>query len=114
MNKSLELDSLVFNDRGLIPAIAQEAGSGRVLMLAWMSRESLQKTLEEGEAVYFSRSRNELWHKGATSGNRQIVESISFDCDADALLLQVRSAGPACHTGETSCFDAGVLVSVTK
>jgi len=114
MSNTLLLDSLVFNDRGLIPAITQDSGSGKVLMLAWMSRESLQKTIEVGEAVYFSRSRNELWHKGSTSGNRQIVESISYDCDADSLLLQVRPIGPACHTGETSCFDAGVLVSVTQ
>jgi phosphoribosyl-ATP pyrophosphohydrolase/phosphoribosyl-AMP cyclohydrolase len=110
MSTYSELDSLKFNDQGLIPAIAQDARSGRVLMLAWMNRESLQKTLELGEAVYFSRSRNELWHKGATSGNRQAVESISYDCDADSLLLLVKPAGPACHTGETSCFDAGVLV----
>jgi phosphoribosyl-AMP cyclohydrolase len=109
MSTYSELDSLKFNDQGLIPAIAQDALSGRVLMLAWMNRESLQKTLELGEAVYFSRSRNELWQKGATSGNRQAVESISYDCDADSLLLLVKPAGPACHTGETSCFDAGVL-----
>ena len=81
-------------------------------MLAWMSRESLQRTIEVGEAVYFSRSRNELWHKGATSGNRQIVVSISYDCDADSLLLKVKPAGPACHTGDNSCFDAGFLVQV--
>jgi phosphoribosyl-ATP pyrophosphohydrolase/phosphoribosyl-AMP cyclohydrolase len=112
MSNTLQLDALVFNDRGLIPAIAQDSGSGKVLMLAWMSRESLQKTLEVGEAVYFSRSRNELWHKGATSGNRQIVESISYDCDADSLLLKVKPAGPACHTGDNSCFDAGFLVQV--
>jgi phosphoribosyl-ATP pyrophosphohydrolase/phosphoribosyl-AMP cyclohydrolase len=112
MSKPLQLDALVFNDRGLIPAIAQDSGSGKVLMLAWMSRESLQKTIEVGEAVYFSRSRNELWHKGANSGNRQIVESISYDCDADSLLLKVKPAGPACHTGDNSCFDAGFLVQV--
>lgn len=109
MSTLSELDSLKFNASGLIPAIAQDSATGRVLMLAWMNRESLQRTLELGEAVYFSRSRNELWHKGATSGNRQVVESVSYDCDADSLLLQVKPSGPACHTGETSCFDAGVL-----
>jgi len=112
MSTFSELDSLKFNDQGLIPAITQDALTGRVLMLAWMSRESLQKTLEVGEAVYFSRSRNALWHKGATSGNRQIVESISYDCDADSLLLKVKPVGPSCHTGDNSCFDAGVLVTV--
>jgi phosphoribosyl-ATP pyrophosphohydrolase/phosphoribosyl-AMP cyclohydrolase len=109
MSTFSELDSLKFDASGLIPAIAQDSATGRVLMLAWMNRESLQKTLELGEAVYYSRSRNELWHKGATSGNRQIVESVAYDCDADSLLLQVKPLGSACHTGETSCFDSGVL-----
>jgi len=94
-----------FNSNGLVPAIAQDSESGRVLMMAWMSAESLQETLRLGQAVYFSRSRNEIWHKGATSGNIQNVSAISADCDGDTLLLQVTARGPACHTGTNSCFD---------
>lgn len=97
---------LKFNDRGLIPAIAQDHLTRAVLMLAWMSEESIARTLELGEAVYFSRSRNELWHKGSTSGNVQRVLSMHRDCDNDAILLIVEPAGPACHNGTVSCFDA--------
>ena len=90
---------------GLLPAIAQEAGTGRVLMLAWMNRESLAATLESGYATYYSRSRRKLWRKGETSGHLQEVREIRLDCDGDALLLQVHQAGGvACHTGRPSCF----------
>lgn len=97
-----------FDSNGLIPAIVQSQ-SGRVLMLAWMNRESLDRTIEIGETVFFSRSRQELWHKGATSGHTQRVLKIELDCDSDALLIQVEEAGPACHTGEESCFDVETL-----
>lgn len=98
------LDQLKWDERGLIPVIVQDSSTHQVLTLAYMNAEALQKTLEIGETVFWSRSRNELWHKGATSGNIQKVTSISFDCDGDALLILVEPAGPACHTGETSCF----------
>jgi phosphoribosyl-AMP cyclohydrolase len=95
---------LQFNKDGLIPAIVQDATSGQVLMLAWMNKESLHLTLEQGETWFWSRSRGELWHKGATSGNTQKVREIYYDCDGDTLLIKVDAAGPACHTGEMSCF----------
>ena len=98
------IDRVRWNEQGLVPAIVQDAATGQVLMLAYMSRESLARTLEIGQTVFWSRSRQELWHKGATSGNTQDVVSIHLDCDGDALLLRVRPAGPACHTGEASCF----------
>jgi phosphoribosyl-AMP cyclohydrolase / phosphoribosyl-ATP pyrophosphohydrolase len=88
----------------LTPAIVQDADSGRVLMLAWMDGEALRRTRESGEAWFWSRSRQELWHKGATSGNTLAVEELRDDCDGDAILLRVRAAGPACHTGTESCF----------
>jgi phosphoribosyl-ATP pyrophosphohydrolase/phosphoribosyl-AMP cyclohydrolase len=91
-------------DPQLIPAIVQDAGDGRVLMLAWMDDEALRRTRESGEAWFWSRSRGEYWHKGATSGNTLAVEEIREDCDGDAVLLRVRPAGPACHTGSRSCF----------
>lgn len=97
-------ETLKWTDDGLIPAIVQDAATGQVLMLAWMNRESLQRTLDTGETVFWSRSRRELWHKGATSGNSQKVIEIRVDCDADTLLVTVNPAGPACHTGQTSCF----------
>ena len=96
--------NLVWSEAGLIPVVTQDGGSGQVLMVAWMNREALWQTLTRGEAHYWSRSRQELWHKGATSGNRQIVRSLHLDCDGDALLLRVDPMGPACHTGETTCF----------
>ena len=96
---------LKFNEAGLIPAIVQSASSKRVLMMAWMNAESLEKTLELGETVFYSRSRKELWHKGATSGNVQKVVNLSADCDNDSLLIQVVEHGPACHTNTESCFD---------
>src|SRR5690606_15293281 len=95
---------LKFDERGLIPAVVQEASTKEVLMVAWMSQESLAQTRQRGETVFWSRSRQELWHKGATSGNVQKVKEIRFDCDADVLLVLVESAGPACHTGERTCF----------
>lgn len=95
---------LRWNEAGLIPAIVQDATSRQVLMMAWMNQESLKRTLTSGETWFWSRSRQELWHKGATSGNVQKVVGLSYDCDGDTLLVQVRSAGPACHTGRVSCF----------
>lgn len=99
------LDKIQWNADGLIPVIAQETGTGKVLMLAWMNRESLQRTLATGEAVYWSRSRRRLWHKGETSGNTQRVVQIRLDCDGDTLLLEVEQRGGiACHTGRHNCF----------
>lgn len=95
---------LQFDQRGLIPVIAQDSGTGEVLMLAYMNEEALARTMETGRAWYFSRSRQDLWQKGETSGNRQWVQRISYDCDQDCLLLQVRQEGNACHTGAPSCF----------
>ncbi len=89
---------------GLVPAVSQDVHTGQVLMLAWMNEEALRRTLESGQAWFWSRSRRELWHKGATSGNRQRVVEVRYDCDGDALLLRVEPAGPACHTGQQSCF----------
>ncbi|CAB4861110.1 MAG: phosphoribosyl-AMP cyclohydrolase [Actinobacteria bacterium] len=94
-----------FNEQGLVPAIAQQHGSGEVLMMAWMNHEALERTLATGEATYFSRSRAALWVKGETSGHRQRVRSISADCDGDTLLVVVEQVGAACHTGARTCFD---------
>ncbi len=99
------LNSIKWNDQGLIPAIAQDAASGRVLMLAWMNAESLALTVAEGTAVYWSRSRNRLWRKGESSGHTQRVVQLQLDCDGDTLLLRVeQQGGIACHTGRESCF----------
>lgn len=99
------LGRLRFDERGLIPTVVQQHDTGEVLMVAWMSRESLERTLEVGETVFWSRSRQELWHKGATSGNTQRVVELRYDCDCDTLLALVDAgSGPACHTGERSCF----------
>ena len=95
---------LKYDAQGLIPAVVQDIDSGKVLMVAWMNAESLRLTVETGEAHFWSRSRLTLWHKGATSGNIQRVKEIWVDCDADTLLLKVVPTGPACHTGEQSCF----------
>ena len=95
---------LKYDSQGLIPAVAQDAETGEVLMVAWMNAEALHLTRATGEAHFWSRSRNELWRKGATSGNVLSVAEIRVDCDADTLLLRVRPAGPACHTGARSCF----------
>jgi len=98
------ISSLKFNEKGLIPAIAQDADTGEVLMLAYMNAESLRRTLSSGEAWFFSRSRQELWHKGATSGNTIKVISVWKDCDSDTLLLVGKPKGPVCHTGNKTCF----------
>jgi len=99
-----DLSAIKWNAQGLVPAIVQDSETRQVLMLAWMNAESLRLTLETGETVFWSRSRQELWHKGATSGNTQRVSGVHLDCDGDCLLVQVQPAGPACHTGEVSCF----------
>ena len=99
-----DVASLTFDDRGLIVAVAQDRATGTVLMVAYMDREALARTIESGEAHFWSRSRQALWHKGETSGNVLHVEEIQADCDADALLLSVRPSGPACHTRQRSCF----------
>ena len=98
------LDEVTWNSEGLVPAVAQDAASREVLMVAWMNRESLERTLEERRTVFWSRSRNELWRKGDTSGHVQHVESLAADCDGDTLLVRVHQVGAACHTGERSCF----------
>ncbi|MGH7493767.1 MAG: bifunctional phosphoribosyl-AMP cyclohydrolase/phosphoribosyl-ATP diphosphatase HisIE [bacterium] len=98
------LDQVKFDERGLIPAILQDVFTGRVLMLAYMNRESLERTLTTGHCWFYSRSRQALWEKGATSGNYQYVHEIHRDCDQDSLLIRVHGAGPACHTGAQSCF----------
>ncbi len=102
--EAVTIQSLRFDANGLIPAIVQDAESNQVLMLAYMNAQSLQLTLETHETYFWSRSRQELWHKGATSGNIQKVVELKVDCDADTLLIRVHPAGPACHTGEQSCF----------
>ena len=98
------LSSLKPNADGLVAVVAQEASTGRVLMLAWMNKTALQRTLASGEVTYYSRSRQALWRKGEQSSNSQRLCAIAVDCDGDALLLQVEQTGPACHTGATSCF----------
>jgi phosphoribosyl-AMP cyclohydrolase len=99
-----KLAAIKWDADGLIPAIVQDAATKDVLMLAYMSAESLQRTLETGETVFWSRSRGKLWHKGETSGNVQRVREVRVDCDGDTLLLLVEPAGPACHTGQQTCF----------
>ncbi|MEO1146029.1 MAG: bifunctional phosphoribosyl-AMP cyclohydrolase/phosphoribosyl-ATP diphosphatase HisIE [Cyanobacteria bacterium J06638_22] len=102
---AVPLDEIAYNDQGLIPAIVQDYLDGTVLMMAWMNQESLSKTMETGETWFWSRSRQELWHKGATSGHLQHIRSMRYDCDSDALLIGVEQVGDiACHTGERSCF----------
>ena len=100
--------TLTYNDAGLIPAIAQDAASGEVLMMAWMNAESVAKTLETGQVTYWSRSRQEFWVKGATSGHTQALVAFRIDCDRDCLLLEVKQEGPACHTGRRTCFYTAV------
>ena len=101
-----DLDSLAFWENGLLPVVAQDAGSGEVLMVAFSNREALERTLATGQMHYWSRSRQELWHKGATSGNFQNLVSLHADCDGDTLLARVHPVGPACHTGDDTCFGA--------
>ena len=99
------LDAIKWNAEGLVPAVAQDATDGRILMVAWMNREALSLTVQQGHAVYWSRSRNRLWHKGEESGHQQLVREIRLDCDNDVVLLQVEQRGGiACHTGRRSCF----------
>ncbi|MGB3633131.1 MAG: bifunctional phosphoribosyl-AMP cyclohydrolase/phosphoribosyl-ATP diphosphatase HisIE [Rubrobacteraceae bacterium] len=114
-------ENIRFNDDGLVPVIAQDVHTGEVLTLAYANREAIEKTLSSGEAHYYSRSRQELWRKGATSGNTQGVAEVRLDCDADALLYRIEPHGPACHTGERTCFfttvageGVGVAVSESK
>jgi phosphoribosyl-ATP pyrophosphohydrolase/phosphoribosyl-AMP cyclohydrolase len=107
-------EQLQFDEQGLIPAVLQNIEDGRILMVAYMNRESLEKTLESGEVHFWSRSRGELWHKGATSGNVMKAVAVHADCDGDCLLVQVRPGGPACHTGETTCFYNPLHVSPSK
>lgn len=104
MSEQASWGELHWTEQGLIPAIIQDAGTSDVLMMAWMNEASLRLTLQTGETHFWSRSRKELWHKGATSGNVQRVLNIRVDCDGDALLVQVEPAGPACHTGKETCF----------
>lgn len=105
----MQIDEVTFDDKGLVPAIVQDNQTGAVLMLAYMNQEALTKTIETKETWFFSRSRKELWHKGETSGNRQLVKRLAFDCDQDAVLVQVEPLGPACHTGKTTCFYETVV-----
>jgi len=100
----MDADELVYDERGLLPAIVQDVSSKEVLMLAWVDAEAVRRTLDSGTTWFWSRSRSEYWNKGATSGNVQRVREVRYDCDQDALLVLVDAAGPACHTGETSCF----------
>ncbi len=99
------LEQIKWTDDGLVPAIAQDAATGRVLMFAWMNRESLALTVEKGEAVYYSRSRQRLWHKGEESGHTQKIKSLRLDCDGDVITMKIeQTGGIACHTGRESCF----------
>jgi phosphoribosyl-AMP cyclohydrolase len=102
------IDGLKFNEQGLIPAIVQEEGSGRVLMMAWMNADSIQSTLETGRTHFWSRSRQKYWMKGESSGNTQQVKDVAYDCDGDTLLIQVEQIGAACHEGYKSCFFRSV------
>jgi phosphoribosyl-AMP cyclohydrolase len=107
----LDLDDLAFDERGLIPVIAQDVENGDVLMMAWANREALERTLAEGRMVYWSRSRKELWRKGDTSGHTQHLEELRVDCDADVVLARVHQVGAACHTGQRTCFYRGLGAS---
>src|SRR5690625_1125182 len=108
------LETIKYDDNGLIPAIVQDATTGNVLMLAYMNEKALQKTLETKETWFYSRSRQQLWHKGATSGNRQLVKHIALDCDADTLLITVDPLGPACHTGAETCFHQPITTEMDE
>ena len=105
---------VVFDEQGLIPVVAQDEATGRVLMVAYMNRDALEATLTTGRVVYYSRSRGELWRKGDTSGHAQFVRRVELDCDGDALLVTVQQVGPACHTGITSCFDTVTVEARTN
>jgi len=110
----MEIAGLKFDDHGLLPAIVQDARTGDVLMVAYMNRESLQRSIESGETWFYSRSRQSLWHKGETSGRTQVIRSITADCDGDALLIEVDPQGPACHTGSRTCFFNGLIGSPSE
>lgn len=108
---SPEISALLKDPAALIPAVAQDVQSGEILMLAYMNAESLAVTLKTGRATYWSRSRNELWEKGATSGHTQLVHSIAIDCDGDALVIKVEQTGAACHTGDRTCFHRNIEIN---
>ncbi|MBC3795564.1 bifunctional phosphoribosyl-AMP cyclohydrolase/phosphoribosyl-ATP diphosphatase HisIE [Acetobacterium tundrae] len=105
----MDLTTIKYNDAGLVPAIVQDYNTRQVLMMAWMNEDSLKQSVETKKATFYSRSRQQLWVKGETSGNTQTIISIDYDCDGDTLLLQVIPAGPACHTGNTSCFYRNIM-----
>jgi len=105
------IEKLKFNEKGLIPAIVQDADSGEVLMLGYMNEEALRRTLSTGEVWFYSRSRQELWHKGETSGNRLLVRGVWKDCDSDTILVKAKPLGPVCHTGNKTCFFQPVTKS---
>jgi len=110
----MQIEQFAYNEQGLIPAVLQDQETGQVLMVAYMNQEALRLTLSTGEAHFWSRSRDELWRKGATSGNIMQVSAIQTDCDRDTLLLQVQPSGPACHTGSRSCFFRTVLYAPSQ
>lgn len=110
----MEIPVIKYNEKGLVPAIAQDSKTGEVLMMAWMNEEALSLTLSTGKAHYFSRSRNKLWLKGESSGNIQQVRSVRYDCDGDTILLGVEPMGPACHTGERTCFYRSIREDGTE
>lgn len=105
-----EIMNIKFDENGLLPCIVQDAATRDVLMVAWMNQEAYDKTMETGDTWFWSRSRQELWHKGGTSGNTQKVKRVRIDCDLDTLLVEVEPAGPACHTGEKTCFFTEVQI----
>ncbi|KRF04535.1 phosphoribosyl-ATP pyrophosphatase [Paenibacillus sp. Soil766] len=107
---TFSVDQIKYDAQGLVPAIVQDAGSKEVLMLAYMNSESLQRTIQTGDTWFWSRSRNELWNKGATSGHTQKVKALRYDCDADTLLVLVEQVGPACHNGSYTCFTSNIAV----
>ncbi|MBM7704513.1 bifunctional phosphoribosyl-AMP cyclohydrolase/phosphoribosyl-ATP diphosphatase HisIE [Metabacillus iocasae] len=109
----MNIEKIKFDEKGLIPAIVQDAGSKEVLTLAYMNEESLKKSIETNETWFYSRSRQELWHKGATSGNTQKIVSMTYDCDADSIVVKVDPNGPACHTGAYSCFNEPLVGEAT-
>lgn len=111
---SINIEEIRFDEKGLVPAIIQDAATYEVLTLAYMNKESLQRTIDSGETWLFSRSRQELWHKGETSGNTQKVVNIKYDCDQDALVVLVKPQGPACHLGTTSCFEYSLYGEQTE
>jgi phosphoribosyl-AMP cyclohydrolase len=105
-----EIMNIKFDENGLLPCVVQDVATRDVLMVAWMNQEAYDKTIETGETWFWSRSRQELWHKGGTSGNTQKVKKVRIDCDMDTLLVEVEPAGPACHTGERTCFFTEVQI----